>query len=91
MSISRILFCRTKLIGQNTNSLSTITAWCLHKSSTKHVYAFCAQSCPSLCNPTDCSPLGSSVHGISQARILKLVAISSSRGSSQPKDRTHVS
>ena len=37
------------------------------------------------------SPLGSSVHGISQARILEWVAISSSSGSSQPRDQTHVS
>ena len=43
------------------------------------------------CNPTDCSPPGSSVHGISQARILKWVAISYSRRSSQPRDWTHVS
>ena len=44
-----------------------------------------------LCNPMDCSPPGSSVHGILQARILEWVAISSSRGSSQPRDRTQVS
>ena len=40
------------------------------------------------CDPMDCSPPGSSVHGIIQARILEWVAISSSRGSSQPKDQT---
>ena len=39
----------------------------------------------------DCSPLGSSVHGISQARMLEWVAISFSGGSSQPRDQTHVS
>ena len=38
-----------------------------------------AQSCPTLCDPMHCSPPGSSVHGISQARILEWVAISSSR------------
>ena len=38
----------------------------------------------------DCSPPGSSVHGILQASILKWVAMSSSRGSSQPRDRTHI-
>ena len=43
------------------------------------------------CNHMDCSPLGSSVHGILQARILQWVAISLSRGSSRPRDRTHVS
>ena len=39
----------------------------------------------------DCSPSGSAVHGILQARILEWVAAPSSRGSSQPRDRTHVS
>ena len=50
-----------------------------------------AQSYQILCNPMDCSLPGSSVHGISQARILEWVAIFSSRGSSHPRDRTHVS
>ena len=50
-----------------------------------------AQSCSTLCNPVDCNPPGSSVHGIFQARISEWVAISSFRGSSQPKDRTQVS
>ena len=49
------------------------------------------QLCLTLWNPMDCSLPGSSVHGISQARILEWVAISSSRGSSQPRDRTRVS
>ena len=49
------------------------------------------QSCLSLCNPMDCSPPGSSVHGILQARILEWVAMPFSRGSSWPRDRTHVS
>ena len=49
-----------------------------------------AKSCPTLCNPMDCSPPGSSVHGILQVRILKWVAISFSRGSSQPRDQTQV-
>ena len=44
-----------------------------------------------LCNPMDCSPPGSSVHGILQARILKWVAIPFSRGSSQPRDQTCIS
>ena len=50
-----------------------------------------AQSCPTLCDLVDCSPPGSSVHGILQARILEWVAISFSRGSSQPRDWTQVS
>ena len=45
-----------------------------------------AQSCPTLCNPMDCSPLCSSVHGILQARVLEWVAIPCSRGSSWPRD-----
>ena len=44
-----------------------------------------------LCEPMDCSLPGSSVHGIFQARVLEWVAISFSRGSSQPRDRTWVS
>ena len=46
------------------------------------------QSCLNLCDPVDCSPPGSSVHGIFQARTLEQVAISFSWGSSQPRDRT---
>ena len=49
------------------------------------------KSCLTLCDPMGCSPLGSSIHGISQARILEWVAISFSRESSQPRDRTRVS
>ena len=49
------------------------------------------QSYPTLCSPINCSPPGSSVHGILQARILEWVAMPFSRGSSQPKDRTWVS
>ena len=50
-----------------------------------------AQSCPTLCDPMDCSPPGSLVHGIFQAWILEWVAISFSRGSSRPRDQTWVS
>ena len=49
------------------------------------------QSCLTLCDPVDCSPPGSSIHGILQARILEWVAISFSRGSSWPRDQTQVS
>ena len=49
------------------------------------------QSCPTLCNPVDCSLPGSSVHGILQARVLKWVPISFSRGYSRPRDRIGVS
>ena len=50
-----------------------------------------AQSCSTLCDRVDCSPPGSSVHGILQARILEWVAISFSRGSSRPRDQTEAS
>ena len=60
------------------------------------VIAFCcccmhAQSYPTVCDPMDCSPPGSSVHGILQAGILEWVIMLSSRGSSQPWDQTCVS
>ena len=44
------------------------------------------QLCPTLCDPLDCSPSVSSVHGILQAKILEWVAIPFSRGSSRPRD-----
>ena len=49
------------------------------------------QLCLTLGDPKDCSPPGSSVHGILQARILEWVAIAFSRGSSWPRDRSQVS
>ena len=48
------------------------------------------QSCPTLCDPMDCSLPGFSVHGILQARILEWIALPFSRGTSQPRDRTLV-
>ena len=50
-----------------------------------------AQSYPPLCNSMDNSLLGSSVHGILQAKILEWVPIPFSKGSSWPRDRTQVS
>ena len=49
-----------------------------------------AQLSLTLCDPMDCSPPGSSIHEIFQARILQWVAISFSKGSSQPRDRAWV-
>ena len=46
------------------------------------------QLCLTFCDPTDCSPRGSSVHGIFQANILEWVAMPSSRGSFRPRNRT---
>ena len=59
--------------------------------SIKSQWSEVAQLCPTLCDPMDCSLLGSSVHGIFQAIVLEWIAISFSRGSSQPRDRTQVS
>ena len=56
--------------------------WCYRLVTKSHL---------TLCHPMDCSPPGSSVRGISQARILEWVAISFSRGSSRSRDRTHIS
>ena len=50
-----------------------------------------AQSCPTVCDPMDCSPSSSFVHGILQVGTLEWVAISFSRGFSQPVDWTQVS
>ena len=50
-----------------------------------------AQLCPTLCDPTDCSLPGSSVHGILQERILEWAAVPFYRGSSHPRNRTRVS
>ena len=56
---------------------------CMHAKS--------LHSCLTLCDLTDYSPPGSSVHGILQARILEWAVMPFSRGSSQPRDRTQVS
>ena len=73
----------------------------LNESKPQTVSRFCfvtvlqvsevAQSFPTLCDPVDYSPPGSSGRGVLQARILEWVAISFSRGSSQPRNLTHVS
>ena len=55
------------------------------------MHAKSLQLCLTLCDPMDRSPPGSSVHGILQARRVEWVAMPASRGSSQPRDRTHIS
>ena len=69
----------------NVNCINTLILflWWVHDKS--------LQSCPTLCKPKDCSPPSSSVHGILQARTLEWIALSSSRGSFLPRDRTQVS
>ena len=68
-----------------------ITRW--KKKCSRDILCVCVLSCfrrVRLCDPMDCSPPGSPVHGILQARILEWVAIFSSSGSSQYRDQTHV-
>ena len=55
------------------------------------LYAKSLQSCPTLCDTMDCNLPGSSIYGILQARLLEWVAMTFSRGSSQPRDQTWVS
>ena len=69
--------------------LSDSTTGSLSLSCVK-VQVLVIRSCLTLCDPMDCSPPGSSVHGICQARILEWVPIPFSKGSSQPRDQTRV-
>ena len=73
-------------IGRMTISGSKRADWRDQPSLTDSVCVY-AWSCPTLHDPMNCGPPGSSVHGIFQARILEQVAISSSRGSSWPRDK----
>ena len=66
---------------------SNLLAW----SEKNKVKSLVTQSCLALCNPMDCSPPGTSLHGILQARILDWIAIPFSRASSQSRDGTQVS
>ena len=59
---------------------------CTHTHT--HTHTEVTQSCPTLCDPMDCSPPDSSVHGIFQAWILEWVPVSFSRGPSWPRDWT---
>ena len=69
---------------------STLAHQGLEKVTGIVVVVLVTQSCLTLCNPTDCSPPGSSVRGILQARILEWIAIPFSRGSSRPRYQTWV-
>ena len=65
---------------------------CTHTYICIHTHGvLVSKSCPTLCDAMDCSPVGSSVHGILQERILEWVSISFSKGSSQPRNWTQVS
>ena len=74
-----ILGCRYILIF-NKVLLHSFKKNIIQKENEKKVLV--AQSCPTLCDPMDCSPPGSSVHGILQERVLEWVAMSFSRGPS---------
>ena len=77
----QLAYTGTAVLGSSFVSMLLLTLAVLWVS---HCYV------PSICSPMDCSPTGSSIHGISQARILEWVALPFSRGSSQPRDRTQV-
>ena len=75
-------------------SISQVTREMQIKTKVRYYYksiVCCAQSCPTLWDPVDCSPPSSFDHGIFQASMLEWVAISSSRESSWPRDWTQVS
>ena len=80
----KILWARGNIMHSLIHNISHKTVFLFPESESGSVVSDC-------CNPMDCSPLGSAVHGILQARILEWVAISYSRGSSRPKDQTWVS
>ena len=65
--------------------------WYIHIREKKKMEVLVTQLCLTFCDPKDYNLPGSSVHGILQARILEWVAITFSRGSSQPRHRTQVS
>ena len=98
LKVFQTLF-QTLMIPKGIRQRRSLPAWSLYSSNargggrTLRSTCVCSvtQSCPALCDPMDCSPPGSSVHGTFQARILEWVASPSSRGSSQPRDWTHVS
>ena len=82
---------RREVIFPRNISIGLISKWWKFWACPQTSVCVCevAQSCPALCDPMDCSPPGSSVHGILQARILEWVAISFSRGSSQQTCRSY--
>ena len=73
-----------------TLALSEVSQKDRNHDTTYAVMCLVTRSCPTICSPMDCSPPGSSVHGILQATALQWVAMPSSRGSSQPRDQTQV-
>ena len=93
--LSLVVLCRIQFPNQGSNlgllhwDFRVLAAGPPRKSRNDFGCVLVAQLCPSLCNSMDCSPQGSSVHGILEARILEWVSVSFSRGSSKPRDQTH--
>ena len=88
------LFCKMKMIITVTISSGYVRIQWLHVHRALESVTVVAQllcHVQQFCKPIDCSPPGSSVHGIFQARTLEWVTISFSRGSSWPRNHTHIS
>ena len=86
----RLAACR--FLNNSSPARDETQALAMKAPSPNHWHAcILAQSCPVLHDPRDCSPPGSFVHGIFPTRILEQVAVSSSRGYSQPRGLTHAS
>ena len=82
-------------LALQSESINSLVLSLLYGGTLTHIHAWLhdksLQSCPTLCDLMECSLPGTPVHGILQARILKWMAMPSSRGSSQPRDRTCIS
>ena len=95
--VYRLVRVSCKILEEWKEILPYIISLILRKSLTlwgaewKEKWDEVSQSCPTLCDPVNCGPPGSSVHGILQARTLEWVAVSFSRGSSGPRDQAQVS
>ena len=86
-----MIWCESHLWGWGRGALCESLDHTTNALPTYNTYCLVAKSCLTLCDPMDCSRPGSPVHGILQARILKWVAMSFSRGSSWPRDQTWIS
>ena len=82
-----------RLLSMGSQRVGHDWATSLHFTSFLWYVSYCLASklCLTLCDPMDCSPPGSSIHRISQVRLLEWVAVSFSRGSSRPRGQTQVS
>ena len=87
-----IYFLKKFIFSWRIIALECCVGFCHTSTWISHLYiCLVAHLCLTLCSSMDCCPLGSSIHGISQARILEWVASLYSRGSSWPRYRTRVS